>query len=572
MNLSKKNIRPKHPQFFLLTFFSALVTISISFLASTPPISRDALTHHLYVPKLWLLNGSINPITYIKFSYFPMNLDLLYTIPLAFDNDIIPKYIHFAFALFTTYLVYDYLKKRLNTNYALFGSLFFLSLPIIVKLSITVYVDLGVIFFSTASFLMLLKWAEHKKLRHLILAGMFCGLAAGTKYNALITVFLLTALTPIIFIRLAKPQSQLKSLKGAGYALLFLGVTLFTFSPWMVRNYSETGNPIYPLYNSLFKTKASADSTSSGDSQTPTIISLAKDATKTITTRRSSTFAKRKALYHETWWQAMLLPARFFFEGQDDDPRYFDGKLNPFLLILMLFALYKPDYKPRTKREIYFLFTFGWLFFFLTFFQEALRIRYIATSIPAFIILATFGLHNIHGKIQQTQTSRNKAKLLTTLLVICTLGYNANYIIEQFNYLKPFSYIGGEVSRDEFIAEHRPEYPIQQYANEHLGPDTKILAIYGGKRGYYYDHPVIFEPEGKRFRLGKITKNSSTPREISQGLHQLGFTHLVIRLKLFAREANNNLSPEKITLLNKFLAQNTNLLAQNEYYGLFELK
>ena len=105
-----------------------------------------------------------------------------------FGNDIVPKFIHFTFALLTAWLIFSYLKIRINTVYALAGALFFLSLPVIVKLSITVYVDLGLIFFSTWSLICLLKWLDNDfKIHFLILAAISCGLALGTKYNGLIT-------------------------------------------------------------------------------------------------------------------------------------------------------------------------------------------------------------------------------------------------------------------------------------------------------------------------------------------------------------------------------------------------
>lgn len=124
-----------------------LLIASIVILSWVPPVSRDALTHHLAVPKLYLQHGGIYEIPSIAFSYYPMNLDLLYIIPLYFGNDIVPKLIHFVFALLTAGLIYYYLAKRLGTIWALLGAIFFLSLPIIVKLSITVYVDLGLVFF-----------------------------------------------------------------------------------------------------------------------------------------------------------------------------------------------------------------------------------------------------------------------------------------------------------------------------------------------------------------------------------------------------------------------------------------
>jgi len=81
----------------LLIGLLAVIVISILILAYVPPVSRDALIHHLALPKLYLEHGGIYEIPSAQFSYYPMNLDLLYMIPLYFGNDIIPKYIHFVF-------------------------------------------------------------------------------------------------------------------------------------------------------------------------------------------------------------------------------------------------------------------------------------------------------------------------------------------------------------------------------------------------------------------------------------------------------------------------------------------
>ena len=129
----------------ILLVLLVFLCIAISILCCAPPVSKDALTHHLAVPKLYIEHGSIYEIPSMPASYYPMNLDLLYLIPLYLGNDIVPKFIHFSFALLTAWLIFGHLKRRINTIYALLGVIFFISTPIIVKLSITVYVDLGLI-------------------------------------------------------------------------------------------------------------------------------------------------------------------------------------------------------------------------------------------------------------------------------------------------------------------------------------------------------------------------------------------------------------------------------------------
>jgi len=220
----------------LLSILIIALIGSIVLLALVPPVSKDALTHHLAVPKLYLKHKGIYEIPFMPFSYFPMNLDYVYIVPLYFGNDILPKFIHFAFALLTAGLIFGYLKQRINKGYALLGVLFFLSIPIIVKLSITVYVDLGLIFFSTTSLLLIFKWREEKfQPKYLIYSALFCGLGMGTKYNGLITFFLLTLFVPFVCSTYGNTTDS-KPLRPVGYAALFFGVALIIFSPWMIRN------------------------------------------------------------------------------------------------------------------------------------------------------------------------------------------------------------------------------------------------------------------------------------------------------------------------------------------------
>jgi 4-amino-4-deoxy-L-arabinose transferase-like glycosyltransferase len=235
-------------------------------LASVPPVDRDALTHHLAVPKLYLKQGGMVELPSVSFSYYPMNLDLLYLIPLYFGNDIAPKYIHFAFALLTAWLIQRYLQRRTRQpGYSLLGALLFLSLPVVIKLSITVYVDLGLVFFTTASLLSLLRWVEEScRARHLIVSAVFCGLALGTKYNGLVSFFLLACMVPVLYARRLrepgptssaliasadgrKPSLKPSTLSAFGWAGLFVFIALTVFSPWILRNIYWTGNPVYPL-------------------------------------------------------------------------------------------------------------------------------------------------------------------------------------------------------------------------------------------------------------------------------------------------------------------------------------
>ncbi|MBB5347680.1 glycosyltransferase family 39 protein [Desulfoprunum benzoelyticum] len=551
----------------LLAILALLVAATV-ILASVPPVDRDALTHHLFVPKLWLQHGGIYEIPEIPFSYYPMNLDLLYTIPLYFGNDIIPKYIHYLFALLTAWLIHRYLNKRLGNVFGLLGAIFFLSIPIIVKLSITVYVDLGLVFFTTASLLLLLQWAEKDfQLRYLLLAGLCCGLAAGTKYNGLISIFALTIFVPIIYQRSAGKDQQSNG-KALLYGMIFTVATFVAFSPWLIRNYVWTGNPIYPLHNSLFQ-KIQQPTVAASQSTTDE----APSALQQITSNGSGAFASRKILYHETWWQALLLPVRFFIEGQDDNPQFFDGKLTPFLLVLSIMAFLLKPSSSQESREKKILLSFALLYFFLTFFQQVLRIRYIVPIVPPLVILSMYGLRGLNDTLIR-RTGGNNVKTTTTAMIVtgisCLMvGYNTQYIVNQFSTVAPLPYVRGKISRDQYITAYRPEYAAIQYTNSVLPSDAKVLCIFLGNRGYYMDFQPVFEqPFGPSGLFSEFFKNEH--QDILEYIREKGISHVLMRDDLTAQWFKQLRNNDKL-LIAPFFQNSSNPLFQKNGHTFFQL-
>lgn len=527
-----------------------VVTGSVSLLACVPPVSRDALTHHLAVPKLYLQHGGIFEIPYLEFSYYPMNLDLLYMVPLALGNDIIPKFLHFLFALLTAWLIFTYLRKRLNRSYGLVGCLVFLSIPVIVKLSITVYVDLGLIFFTTASMMMLFRWIEDKcRLRFLLMAAISCGLAVGTKYNGLISLFLLSAFIPILYSRSATVKTS--AMSGLQYGVIFIVISVAVASPWLIRNYIWTHNPLFPLFDTLFNP----------DNQN-------------ISTGGIGIFLLRHLIYDETPLQILLVPIRIFFEGQDNSPQYFDGKLNPFLLILPLLAFISSKHSAIVHLEKKAMLSFCILFLLFALFQVDMRIRYIAPMIPFLAILSTFGLHSMVTSAQQhNQPLIKRSKyILPLLLFLAMLSYNGRYLVEQFRIVQPGTYLKGEVSREDYITNFRPEYPVIQYANIQLQGDSKVLCLFMGKRGYYMDFEHVFDvPLAKNSRFNTLVSTISTPEELHIALHKTQFTHLFVRDDLTRKWLVEH-DKQRGEILAFFFQHALDLMYTENGYTLFRLK
>ena len=67
------------------------------FLSLSPIVSRDALIHHMALPKLWLENGIFSVDTYRDYAFYPANLQAIYQAALFYHLEFLPKIIHSLF-------------------------------------------------------------------------------------------------------------------------------------------------------------------------------------------------------------------------------------------------------------------------------------------------------------------------------------------------------------------------------------------------------------------------------------------------------------------------------------------
>ncbi len=547
----------------VLWFLLAALILGIGILAAVPPVDRDALTHHLAVPKLYLKHGGIVELPEIEFSYYPMNLDLLYLIPLFFGNDILPKYIHFAFGLLTAFLIYSHLVRRLQSRFwGLSGAIFFLSLPVVVKLSITVYVDLGLIFFSTASLLALIRWEESgMRWRWMIVSAVSCGLALGTKYNGLITFFLLSAIVIFLVIRSSGLVGGGALFRGACWAAAFASISLAVFSPWMIRNVRWTGNPIYPLYHSVFRSFNAFGGTQPEEDD---FGAAAAQSSEGI-----NHFVERRVVFEETAFETFTIPFRIFFQGEDDNPKYFDGRLNPGLFIFSLIVFWGwRKLEPRERIERIVLAGFSLFYLLYTFFTVDMRIRYVGPIVPPLAILSIYGMKKVVDHLERLIRIRRTRWLAALPLVLLTLVLlpNGLYIVRQFEIVRPLDYLTGQVGRDDYITRHRKDYPAFRFINTALPEDAMILGLYMGNRLYYSDRHLVF---GDAF-FEKALKSARSAHEMASILSSRGFSHILVRHDILPIVFHEVLNASDVRLLNEFITENTRTLFAQ--YGFFVLE
>ena len=384
-------------------------------------------------------------------------------------------------------------------------------------------------------------------------------LALGTKYNGLLVFFLLALFVPYLYSK--NSEKKRGASRPVGYGILFVTIALLIFSPWMMRNYHWKGNPVYPLYDSWFNPSAPPTSSEIDHEEAEEKGGL-------------GLFAYRAIVYKEPWWQIAIIPVRIFFEGKDGSDKYFDGKLNPFLLILPMFAFWrmKEENEVLTREKKIFL-AFAALFFVFAFFSAVIRVRYIAPIVPPLVILSIFGLRNIIDYVKRlhNQIARKMGTAILALMVLLLFGMNVLYIIEQFRYVAPFGYLTGAVNREEYITKYRPEYPAMQYVNKNLPAESRLLLIFLGKRGYYCNREYIPDTPQQVNNLYRLIKNAHSPHDLMEGFDDMGVTHLIIEIRFFNTWMNDLFDEERRSLVKAFFANYTSLSFAKNGVGVFRL-
>ena len=533
---------------FVIAVISFFLVVDV-LLCLTPPIARDALIHHLAIPKLWINHGGFYDTPWAVYSYYPMNLELLYLIPLYFGNDIIPNLIHLGFGIGTSLMIYFYLKSRFNQMAGLLGFLIFISTPVISKLSTMAYVDLGAVFFVTASVLSFIRWrdSEYDQSGWLLISAVAMGLGLGSKYSVLVPWFFVTL--AVIFIYSRDTGNSGKAIK---YGLIYFIISLIVFSPWLVKNTILTGNPFYPLFPGIFSSRMLSD----GNTNSLALVHV-----------HASLFKTRGMMFGESLWEVLFIPIRIFFQGQDNSPRYFDGVLNPILILFVPFAFMKKD----MKVDMLFFLYFSIFILLVALFLDQIRIRYILPAIPFLAILSVTGIVNIFMWLKEPKRFIFQRITLSGLVIIVLvlLSLNVIYIHKYFLKIDPVRYLAKKETRDDFIARHDGSYPAITYINKNTPKDSRIRLILLAGRGYYLNR--IYQEDrsmGMSIIQGMID-HSKSGELFKQYLSSLDCTYLLIRHELFEPYIQDKFDSEKVNQLKKQMNDTLMKIYDDKHYRVF---
>jgi hypothetical protein len=545
----------------ILTAFIFLF-IGVEFLLNlTPPIARDAIIHHLAIPKLWIQNGGFFETPWADFSYYPLYVNLLYVIPLMFNNYILPSFIHMAFGIATGVLVFFYLRERYGSIWGILGFSIFFTTPIVIWLSTSAYIDLGMTFFTTASLLSFVRWKEsgYKKNLWLMISGIAMGFAVGSKYNALLAWLITNLLIIAIYAREEKKQ-----LAAIQYGLFFFIITGIVACPWYIKNFILTGNPFFPLFNSLF---------SAINSHVPMSEMVKRGLEKP--SGGVGFFQLRGYMYGESFLETLAIPLRMFFQGDDNSYQYFQGRLNPILIVFLPFAFFSP----KDRKNLFLFLTFSVFFMVMAFFLTEKQVRYQLPVVPLLTIIGVSGIKNILDFFNKERIGVWKhhgiAKILTGFLIFSVgvlLFQNMQYLKERMDIIKPLPYVLGKESKDDFLQRHLGHYYAVRFINENLPQDARVFTIFFGRRGYYLDRAYFNHRDFGTSVIRNWAIQSVDEKKFIQAVKSFGATHIAMRTDLVDQFLSNNFKPEEINRFITMVKKHWIILYKKNAYAVWDIR
>ncbi len=529
-----------------LKVYIILIILQLLILTITPPYSRDALIHHLAIPKLWIKHGGFYEIPWAPFSYYPMNIELLYMLCLIIGNDILSKVIHLLFTLGVSIIIYKFIRKKISSIYGLLGSIIWLTTPIVTNVGTIAYIDIGLTFFIFISLILIIDNLQKSlSLRNIILSSIFTGLALGSKYNALIAYPLLIS---IIFLREIKFSPFIRVLK---ISFSYIIISSIIASPWYIKNYILTGNPIYPRHLPIRLHKMERINNTK----------MQANHIKIETRLERTPLLNRKLIYGENILEIMAVPIRIFFQGKDDNARYFDGVLNPIFLIFFPFAFLLKKY----RRDTYYLGSFAWYFILMVFFLENMRVRWILPALPMLTIITIYGIKAIYNR------KSIFLKITIGMIITCLIGYNAIYSYKRLIKIKPYRYILKKETRDEFLLRTVGSYKPIKWLNNNLPENAKVLFILIGHRGYYCDRDYRLLPNFGEGLLDNLVKINNYKNTLSI-FKNLGVTHILANHYLIFKYLNSKYDIQTIEGFKKNMIAISDILYNDGPYSILKLK
>jgi hypothetical protein len=515
---------------FLLLIALGLIACLVSCLA--PLSANDSLVYHLNIPSIYLSEGGMARLPHNVYANMPHNGEILYTLAYAAAGEAGAKLFYFAVLLLAGGAVFSLARRLTGTLPAVIGAACFLVQPLILDHRVVCNVDVLLAYFYMAAVIVALDTRSRRPgLRSFILLGILAGFMLGIKYTALFP-----CLTLLVLLGWADaPRARVKSVAAAAL------IALLMFAPWLVKNAVHTGNPVYPVLETVF------DGANFDEVQGEQLMAW----------QRSMGEGRSVRSY-------LLLPFNVSLRGKPGlNYTWFDGTIVPVFLVLLPFALFR---RKRTTTLFLVMAAAGFVFWAAT----SQQLRFLIPTLALSSAIAAVGISNI------LKWSGRKAAgpVLILLALIMISG-----LVLPDQYGRPFvsaslgerlSVVTGLETRRSHLERNVQSFSIFDYMNSSLPAGSPVFMIWEN-RGYYLDRPYFADSFFEASSVMRMVAASEDPAALAQRIASMGFSHVVVN-EYLGRFFSQRYSPRARALREGLISDHLEALHSSNGLTLYTLK
>jgi 4-amino-4-deoxy-L-arabinose transferase-like glycosyltransferase len=474
--------------------------------AMAPPFEYDELSYHLGVPADYLRAERIVFLPHNFFSNLSQLTEMLYLLAITLRSGVAAKLLHWSFGVMTALAVYAVGMRMWSRNVGATAAALFYCLPFVYDLGVTARIDLATAFFGTLSFGALLAWWDGRSAlpgRLVWVSALAAGGAVATKWTAIPVVA-----APCALFVLAIGLKQWRSGRGRallrplGYGLAVMGMA----TPWFIKNWAMTGNPVYPMLGWIFPTPGWG----------------------------AEQFELMRVVWYPRhgageWLQALTLPWRFSFPPHPRlEYRWLGEPLAaPLLLLTAPLALFTRKMETNTRRT-------AWLLA-ATYAAWALATsrpwRFLLPGLPLAALLGGYALEKF-ARERAARVCLRPAVTVTLAMCLSLMLVNATAdVVDPQRYPQRLTFVHhllGRVSKEDFVARmgHGSLGPVI-WMNQNLPASAKVLYV-GEARLYYGRHEAVWATAFDPHPLTDWAREADSVERLLEKLSGEGVTHVYV--------------------------------------------
>lgn len=442
--------------------------------ALTPTLYPDTWRYHFGLTRIFEQMGRIQVAPDFAEANIASNWQMVYLPILLLSNDAAAQ----AFNWFTLPITAMVVALATRGTARLLAPLVLVSTPLLLGVAGLGNNDLGVTFFAALIWLVLRSGEPRSSV---FWAGVFGGLAVGTKYPAILAVFAMLTGWGVL--------SRGRPVQGKVWRLLLAGLCV-GYLPWFLRNAIGTGDPFYPVLSKWLPW---------GDAEARWV---------------ADHYGMEMGTYGANlagWWRILLAP----WSMTVADHRFFESDVG----VIYWSAV------PLTV----------WAFWRRPFIRDAMVAcavgvglwsigpqvaRFLAPLLPVAAVAVAESWREWAGGRQQP-----RAWWVAGMGLLLINAWQTLTSVSGFS--DPYGFLLQGMTREQYLAQHSPLYRIAQWAGQPATMKDKVLLL--GEEGVWvFQNPVKISGPFNRKWIVEQAARSSSPAELAEHLGKAGIRFVCV--------------------------------------------